>query len=33
MMADRHQELLTAVGKLGAKGVAAAKSLQSGTLP
>lgn len=33
MMADRHQELLTAVAKLGAKGVAAAKSLQSGTLP
>lgn len=33
MMTDRHQELLAAVAKLGAKGVAAAKSLQSGTLP
>ncbi|MFP3467401.1 MDR family MFS transporter [Leifsonia sp. SIMBA_070] len=33
MMADRKDELLAAVAKLGAKGVAAAKSLQSGTLP
>lgn len=33
MMADRKGELMAAVAKLGAKGVAAAKSLQSGTLP
>ncbi|WP_285114549.1 MDR family MFS transporter [Leifsonia sp. fls2-241-R2A-40a] len=32
-MADRKDDLMAAVAKLGAKGVEAAKSLQSGTLP
>jgi MFS family permease len=33
LMTDRKDDLMAAVAKLGAKGVAAARSLQSGTLP